>query len=187
MIEVEGETGDGGRGSRPAADEYAEYYEKYVRLVPDGDVVLRTGAQVRDTVALLEGLSEEGAELAYAAGKWSIKEVLGHVIDAERVFSYRMLRIGRADETPLESFDENAYAVSARSDSRSLESLLDELRAVRSSTVALEMNLPAEAWARAGTASGYRVTVRGLAYILAGHELHHRAILQERYLPLLRG
>lgn len=171
--------------TRPAEDEHAPYYAKYVERVPDGDIVLTTGAQLRETLALLEGISEDGAGLRYAPGKWSIKEVVSHVCDAERVFAYRMLRFGRGDETPLAGFDENTYAPAARADSRSLQDLLDELRAVRAATLALENGLPPEAWTRGGTASENYVTVRALAWILAGHELHHRAILRERYLPLL--
>jgi uncharacterized damage-inducible protein DinB len=170
---------------RPAADEYAPFYAGYIAQVEDGDVRLQTGSQIRDTVALLDGLSDEGAELRYGADKWSIKEVVGHLADAERIMAYRMLRIARGDETPLEGFDENAYVPAARCDSLSLQSLLDELRAVRAATLALERNLPAEAWTRSGTANGHRVSARALAYIIAGHELHHRAILRERYLPLL--
>lgn len=172
--------------ARPAPDEYAEYYQTYVERVPHGNIVLQIGAQVRETVTLLQGLSDEAAELRYAPEKWSIKEVIGHVCDTERVFAYRLMRIARGDETPLPTFDENAYVPNMRCDSRSLESLLDELRAVRSATIALEANLPPEAWTRAGTASGQRVTARAIAWIIAGHELHHRGILQERYLPLLR-
>ena len=166
---------------RPAPDEYAPFYGRYIDLVPAGDIVEILTRQVDETVALLEGLSDAAAEHRYAPGKWSIKEVVGHVTDGERVFAYRTLRFGRGDAIALPGFDENQYVPAGRFDDRSLRSLLDELVAVRRATVALLGGLPAEAWLRRGEASGADVTVRALAYKTAGHELHHRALLEERY------
>ncbi|HTR21089.1 MAG TPA: DinB family protein [Gemmatimonadales bacterium] len=171
---------------RPGADEYASYYGKYIDRVPEaggeGALVDLLGRQIGETQALLAGLPEARALYRYATGKWSIKEVVGHLADAERVFAYRALRFARADETPLASFDENAFVPPGRFDSRLLSDLVAEFVAVRQATVAMLRGLPAEAVARRGTASGKSVSVRALAYIIAGHERHHVQILKERYL-----
>ncbi|MBR9989003.1 MAG: DinB family protein [Gemmatimonadetes bacterium] len=167
---------------RPDPGEYNAYYDRYVALVPAGDIIALLTVQLDDTTALLRDLSEEQALHAYAPGKWSIKEVLGHMMDAERIFMIRALRFGRGDATPLPSFDENAYAPAGAFNARPLASLMSEFTAVRRATVALLAGLPADAWQRTGIASGYPVSVRGLAWITAGHELHHRQILAQRYL-----
>ena len=171
---------------RPAADEYAPYYGKYIDRVPavDGDGALAAllDRQLAETRELLAGIAESRASHRYAPGKWSIKEVVGHLADSERVFAYRALRIARGDETPLASFYENAFVPPGRFDDRALPDLVAELEAVRRATVALLRGLPAEAVARRGTASGKTVSVRALAYIIAGHERHHVQILKERYL-----
>jgi uncharacterized damage-inducible protein DinB len=167
---------------RPAQDEYAPYYGGYVALVPAGDIVAILATQLDDTLALLRELSDDQALHRYEPGKWSIKEVIGHVIDAERIFGCRALRFARGDTAPLPGFAENAYVPAGAFDGRPLASLLAELAAVRRATVALLAGLPADAWARGGTASNSRVSVRGLAWIIAGHELHHRDILAARYL-----
>lgn len=171
---------------RPTPDEFAPYYGKYIDQVPEADgegaLAELLTRQISETQALLAGLPEARALYRYASGKWSIKEVVGHLTDAERVFAYRALRFARADETPLASFDENAFVPPGRFDSRPLADLVAELVAVRQATVALLRGLPAEAVARRGTASGKTVSVRALAYIIAGHERHHVQILKERYL-----
>lgn len=167
---------------RPDDSEYNAFYGKYVGLVPDGDIIAILATQIEDTLALVRDLTEQQALHAYAPGKWTVKQVIGHITDAERVFSYRMLRFARLDTTPLASFSENDYAANAMSDTRPLASLVAELSAVRRSTVALLAGLPAEAWTRTGPASGYDVSVRALAWISAGHEMHHRDILSSRYL-----
>lgn len=169
------------RSVRPARGEYDEYYATYVGKVPDGDVVETLAQQVAKTVQPLRGLDEARAEHAYAAGKWTVKEVIGHIADAERVFAQRAFRFARGDQTPLPSFDENAYVPSGEFNRRTLEDLLDELIAVRAATVALFRHLPDAAWMRKGTASGASISVRALAWIAAGHELHHRGLLEERY------
>ena len=120
--------------------------------------------------------------LRYAPGKWTLKEVLGHLTDDERIFAYRALCIARGDTHPLESFDENAYVAGANFNDRSVGNLLDEYYFVRRSTVALFESLSSDAWLRRGTVSGYSASVRGLAFHIAGHELHHLAIVRERYL-----
>ncbi|MDP1891736.1 MAG: DinB family protein [Gemmatimonadaceae bacterium] len=166
---------------RPEADEFAPYYGTYVGAVPDGDIT-RTLAQQGDAfLARLKQLTEEQAAVAYAPGKWTVKEVVCHITDAERIFAYRALRIARGDATPLASFDENAYAASCGANDRPLESLLDEFAAVRAATLALLRALPEAAWTRRGTASGKEVSVRGLAWIMTGHAIHHGTVLTDKY------
>lgn len=167
---------------RPAADEHAPYYGKYVSLVPDGDVrtVLRT--QLHETIAMLSGVSDEHARKAYGPGKWTLKESLLHVIDAERVFAYRLLRICRGDETPLPGFEQDDWVPNSAANARSVQSLLLEFAAVRSSTLMLAESIEERAWTRRGTASNNAVSARAIAYIIAGHEKHHQQIFRERYL-----
>jgi uncharacterized damage-inducible protein DinB len=167
---------------RPDASEYLSYYGKYVALVPDGDLVQTLRTQLDETLALVRGLPEAQGGHRYAPGKWSIREVLGHLIDAERIFAYRALRIARGDTTPLPGFDENMYAETSDADARTLADLADELEHVRLANLALFRSLSDEALARRGTASDAPISARALAWILAGHELHHRALLRERYL-----
>lgn len=166
---------------RPSPGEYAPYYGKYIELVPDGPIVDVLRTQMAETQRLLRSIPESRGGHAYAPGKWTIKEVVGHVTDGERVFSYRALRFARADETALPGFDENHYAPEGQFGSRTLQSLADELDIVRRSTVALFEGLPKEAATRKGVASNNPVTVQALAYIIAGHELHHVKLLKERY------
>ena len=168
---------------RPAPGEYLEYYLKYIALVPDGDIIETLARNADETLALLRHQPAGLADHAYAEGKWSVKELIGHVCDAERIFAYRLLRIARADATPLEGFDENAYVPAGQFADRTLESLLEEFAAVRAATIALIAGLPDEAWSYSGVANGSPVSARALAFILAGHEIHHRGILVDRYLP----
>jgi uncharacterized damage-inducible protein DinB len=172
---------------RPDASEHLPYYSKYVDRVPDGDLLQTLREQLDNTLTLVGGLDEAQGGHRYAPGKWSIRQSLTHVIDAERIFAYRALRIARGDQTPLESFDENAYAEAADADARTLADLADELRHVRMGNLALFASLSDEALARRGTASGGPVSVRALAWIIAGHEMHHVALFRERYLPGLPG
>ncbi len=167
--------------TRPAASEYAPFYHGYVEAVPDGDIVelLRSGG--RELVEAIGRIPEDRGGFRYGPEKWSIREVLGHLIDAERIFSYRALRVGRGDRTPLASFDENAYVKTAGSDARTIGDLVRELAAVREATVLLFESLPDEAWGEQGVASGKDVSLRALAYITAGHARHHLRILRERY------
>jgi uncharacterized damage-inducible protein DinB len=168
--------------ARPASDEYAPYYEKYVSLVPDGNIVETLERQSAETLALLRSIPEEKASSRYEPGKWSIKEVVGHIIDTERVFAYRALRFARADATPLPGYEQDDYARAANFDARTLASLADDFERVRAATVSLLRPLDAEALKRRGTANDNPVSVRALAHIIAGHELHHVGILRERYL-----
>jgi len=167
---------------RPAATDYPTFYAGYVAIVPDVDVTtaLRDGG--RELIATVTGIPEARGGFRYAEGKWSIREMLGHVIDAERIFTYRALRLARADATPLPGFEENAYVTSAGSDARTLASLAEEFDAVRAASVLLFESLPGDAWARRGNVSGGDVSVRALAFITMGHAMHHLKILRERYL-----
>jgi hypothetical protein len=170
------------RRIRPGATEFAPYYSKYIAQVPDGDVVEALIGGVEIAAALLHDVTDEQAAHAYAPGKWTLKEVVLHCADAERIFAYRALRIGRGDPTDLPGWDEQAYAPASGANARPLESILDELESVRESTVTLFEGLPADAWTRAGKANGLAVSVRALAWITAGHLLHHLEIIQDRYL-----
>ena len=167
---------------RPADHEYAPFYAGYIARVPDGDIVTLLERQMEATAAFVAGLSEAQADHRYAPGKWSIKEVIGHLADGERVFAYRALRFARGDQTPLAPFDENAWVPQSGCDRRSLEDLAEEFRAVRMATILLARSLTSETAIRTGTASGKTISVRALIYTIAGHELHHLAILRERYL-----
>jgi uncharacterized damage-inducible protein DinB len=168
--------------ARPEATEYAPYYGTYVTKVPEGNLLEILERQRTETQGLLAGLADARALHRYAPGKWSVKEVIGHITDAERIFCYRALRIARGDETPLPGFDENAYTPAGRFDARPLADLAAELDAVRRATLALFRGLESDALTRRGTASNHGVSVRALAYIIAGHERHHVSILRERYL-----
>jgi hypothetical protein len=167
--------------ARPLEDEYSPYFGKYIALLPDEDILYLLETQMRATVALLAEVAEEQAEHRYAAGKWSVKEVVGHLSDTERVMSYRALRIARGDATPLPGFDENAYVAQADFGARTLQELVAELEGIRRATLLLLRGLPEQAWARRGRANDTEVSVRAVAYIIAGHELHHRQILVSRY------
>jgi hypothetical protein len=168
--------------SRPETNEYGSYYGKYISLVPDGDILITLERQLPDTVALLSRPEADG-DFRYAPGKWSVKESLGHLIDAERVFSYRALRFARNDQTPLAGFEQDDYVKYGPFAQCSLAGLVDEFTSVRKATLLLFRALDEAAWARRGVASNNPVTVRALAYMIAGHELHHRGILQEKYFP----
>lgn len=166
---------------RPGPGENATYYDTYLARVPDGDVLARLAEQNRRLIAGLAGLGEEKAGFRYAPGKWSVKEVVGHLMDAERVFAYRALRFARADLTPLPGFDEDAWMPAARFDARPLAALLEEYAAVRAATLALFRSFDGAALTRIGTANGNPMSVRALAWVLAGHEIHHAGVLRERY------
>jgi uncharacterized damage-inducible protein DinB len=167
---------------RPDPGEHAEYYSKYTRLVPDGDIVEILEAQLRETAAFLRAIPSHLHGHRYAEGKWSVKEVIGHLCDAERIFAYRALRFGRGDTTPLASFDENAYVANARFDEQEFDLLVEDFVEVRRATLTLLRGMNADEAARQGTASDWPVSVRALAWIIAGHVIHHTGILRERYL-----
>ena|SRR5436305_11454996 len=167
---------------KPEANEYAPYYGRYIDLVPEEELVGAAERQGRETAALLAGIGEEKAAYRYAPDKWSIKEVVGHVTDAERVFAYRVMAIARGEQQPLPGFDEKEWMRYAGFDARPFADVVEDLTATRRATLALLRSLPADAWTRTGTASGNPVSARALAYTLLGHERHHVRVLRERYL-----
>jgi uncharacterized damage-inducible protein DinB len=167
---------------RPKPGEYNPYYDKYISLIPGNDVVATLSNQLPKTLALLSSLSDQDGELRYAPGKWSLKEALGHVIDTERVMTYRALRIARGDRTPMEGFEQDDYARNGPHSTIRLSDLVEEFQNVRAATLAFFRNLRDDDWKRLGVANKNDITVRALAYIIAGHELHHRNIFEERYL-----
>ena len=167
---------------RPDGTEYLPYYGRYITLVPEGHILALLSDQLDETLALLGSIPESRAGFRYAPGKWSIRELVGHVIDTERIFAYRALRFARNDKTPLPGFEQDGYISNASFDAYPLDELAAEFESVRRSTLFLLKHLDEEAWTRTGTASDAEVSVRALAYILAGHELHHRKILSDRYL-----
>jgi len=173
--------------SKPSPTEYASYFSRYIDLVAESDFVAVLAGQPAEYRALLGGLSQAQAGFRYAPEKWSIREVLGHVIDAERVFGYRALCIARGEAVSLPSFDENAYASKGGHDSCSLLELLEEFVHVRRGHIALFGHLDQAAWERTGTVNQNAISVRGLAYIMTGHARHHAGILKERYVAAWGG
>jgi hypothetical protein len=167
--------------TKPAAGEYNPYYSRYIDLVPDGDILSTLASQIGLTVSTLRAISDAGSLKRYAPGKWSIREMLGHMNDAERIFAYRALRIARGDQTPLPGFEQDDYIAPGHFDSRPWPSLIEEFDSIRASNLALFRGFNDEAWRRQGTASNNPVTVRALAYIIAGHERHHLNMLHEKY------
>ena len=171
--------------ARPDASEYAPFYETYVSKVKGSDIMSILEAQRLQMVQLFAARSERDGNFRYAPGKWTVKEVLGHMNDAERIFSYRALRIARGDQTPLPSFEQDDYVRGGNFGERTLADLADEFDLVRAASIALFKSLQREAWQRRGVASNNEITVRALAFIVAGHEIHHRLILEERYFPAI--
>jgi len=168
--------------SRPEAHEFAEHFAPYVGCVPDGDLLTQLRKQADDFAALLSGVSAETGDFRYAPGKWSLKEVVGHITDTERIMSYRTLRVARGDKTSLPGFDENLFMSNAGFDRFSLQDLLGEYKLVRETTLAMLARLTDEAWLRIGSVNGHDTTARALGFIIAGHDLHHQNIVKERYL-----
>jgi hypothetical protein len=172
---------------RPQPGEYAPYYDRYISLVKDNDVLTTLDEQRRQTLLMLSGRSDADGDFRYAPEKWSAKEVLGHVCDTERIFAYRALRISRADATPMEGFEQDDYVRNGPFAYRPLADLIEDYIAVRRATLSLLRNLDETAWSRRGIANKYEVSVRAFAYIIAGHELHHRRILEQKYFAVSRG
>jgi hypothetical protein len=170
------------REKKPDESEFLPYYGKYIAMVPEGDIIATLEAQARDSKAFLSGVGAAVSTYRYAPGKWSVKEILGHVIDSERVFAARALTFARGDSARLPGFEQDDYVRTAGSDTFPLPELAAELEAVRRSTVFLFRHLPEDAWLRRGVANDAEVSVRALAYIIAGHELHHWEVLRTRYL-----
>lgn len=170
------------RMTKPGADEYASYYQKYVGLLPDADVVATLGRQLDSTRALLGSIDETRAGSRYGPDKWSIKELVGHLIDTERVFAYRAMRFARSDQSPLSGFEQDDYVRNGDFDSRTLADLAEEFEHLRRSNIHFFQALSEAGWNRRGTANDSEVSVRALAHIMAGHELHHVNVLKTRYL-----
>lgn len=169
--------------SKPRPDEYDPYAIMYINLLPDDGLVLQHLAENAEMMKkFFLSLPKEKWEYRYAPGKWTIKEILLHIIDDERIYAYRALRFARNDATELPGFDQDPFALYSQANDRSIESLIEEYSAVRASTILLFKNLPEEAWMRGGKANDHFVTVRALVYHLAGHELHHWNIIKEKYL-----
>lgn len=169
------------RLARPSPDESAPFYHEYIAQIPDEAIGPRLKAQVDELDALVRPLDDTSALARYAEGKWSIKEVIGHLIDAERIFAYRLLRVSRGDTTPLPGFDENAYVQASASDERPLAALQAEFRMVRRSTELLVESIPPAHWVRRGEANTFPISARALPYIMVGHVAHHLTVLQQRY------
>ena len=166
---------------RPAPAEFAPYYARYVDRVPDGDVLATLESLMPTTRAFLDSIGEARSGQPAAPGKWSLNEVVGHISDTERVFAYRAMRVGRGDTTPLPGFEQDDYVRTGRFNERSLASLADELADVRRATLHLLRNLPDDAWTRSGTASGFPVTANALAYLIAGHAIHHLELARTQF------
>jgi uncharacterized damage-inducible protein DinB len=169
--------------TKPDRTEAAEYYFTYIDQVGEGDIGGVLADQLPATLTLLRTISDEQSLHRYAPDKWSIRQVVSHVSDAERLFAFRAFWFARGFDSPLPSFDQNVAVAGANADERSWASHVDEFRAVRGATLAFFQNLPPDAWARRGVASGNPFTVRALAYMVAGHVAHHMKIVRERYLP----
>ncbi|WP_419165596.1 DinB family protein [Candidatus Palauibacter sp.] len=168
---------------RPGPDEHADYYAQYIDRVPADRPLIDVMREAPDALErLLAGLPAERETFVYAPGKWTCREVLGHVIDAERLFSYRVLHIARGDGAELPGMDQDEWAAASNAGQRSVADLLDEFRGLRAANAALFASFDDETLSRRGTASGFGFTVRALVHIIAGHELHHRGVLRDRYL-----
>lgn len=166
---------------RPTPGEYAAFYETYVMLVPEDDILATLQPQLDEMMDLRRSIPEAESLVHHAPYTWSTRQVVGHMTDAERVFGHRALRFARADATPLPGFDETAYVNAAGYDRISLEDLAAEFEAARRSNILLFRNLDDDAWRRAGEANGHRVTVRALAFMIVGHARHHTNILRQRF------
>lgn len=170
------------RIAKPRESEHDPYYSRYISLVPGDDVFEALKNQISATVELLSGLSESAGNYRYAPGKWTVKQMLGHLSDSERIFAYRAMRIARGDVTPIEGFEQDDYVRNGPFEHCRLAGLVDEFASVRRATLLLFQHLDEAHWMRIGMANGKAISVRALAYIIAGHELHHRNELQQKYL-----
>lgn len=168
--------------TRPTPDDYAPAFAGYVSLVPEDDILGALEEQSAETQKLLTSLDDVKAAYRYAEGKWSVKQVVGHFIDAERIFAYRALAIGRGETQPLPGFDEDEYVRNAGFDAWRIGDLAEQYALVRKSSIVMYRNFPEEAWARRGNSNGRDVLAAALAWITVGHERHHVKILRERYL-----
>lgn len=173
---------DSFRSIRPKPDEHNAYYSMYIDRVPDGNIVDTLSRQIPETLAFLRAIPESKADHRYAPGKWSIKEIIGHLADGERVFQYRAWRFSRADDTPVPGFDENLYVANAPFSRLRMRDLIDDFEHLRRSSIYMFASMDEEAFARRGVANDHEISVRAIAYIMAGHETHHLQVMRERYL-----
>ena len=167
---------------RPQANTYGDYYRNYISLVEENDLFSALENAVDRSLTFWSDLTEEQGNYRYAEGKWSIKELLQHIIDTERIFSYRALAFARGEQTPLPGYDENQYADNCMSHSRSLQEMIDEFVLVRKSTIALFKSFDESVLDNLGNASGSNLSVRAAGFIIVGHEIHHMNVVKERYL-----
>lgn len=167
--------------TRPEKTEYAEFYAGYVSLVEETDVVSALQTQLTEIEILFAEMASDKADFRYAPGKWSVKELLGHIIDGERIFSYRALRISRSDQTPLPGFDQDIFMENSNFGERTIADLLEEFLYLRQANIIFFRTLNEKAWNHTGTASDAQISVRALAFIMVGHVRHHINILRARY------
>lgn len=168
--------------ARPAATEHIPYYSRYIDMVSGEDAMSALKNQLGETIVFLKRITDHESMLRYEPGKWSVREVLGHMIDTERIFAYRALRIARGDATPLAGFEQDDYIKGASFDNIAWSALIEEFELVRQANILMFSGLTEEAWKRSGTANNAAITVRAIAWIIAGHELHHRKVIEEKYL-----
>lgn len=171
--------------NRPSPDEYPAYFETYISQVPEEDILEVLQRQGGEIAAVFAGLPPAAGHFRYAPGKWTLLELLNHVVDTERIMAYRALCFARGEQQDLPSFDENLYAATASVEHRTLEDLLEELRLVRAANLHLFRHLTAEDWQRQGSANHRATTARALAWVMAGHLRHHLGIVEQRYLTAL--
>jgi hypothetical protein len=171
------------RAVRPKRDEHIEYYSTYIDKVPDGDIVDTLTRQLPEVIAFLRSIPEDKHDHAYAPGKWTIRQIVGHLSDGERVFQYRAFRFSRADTTPVPGFDENLYVDNAPFANVSMADLIAEFEDLRRASIHLYSNLDEAALSRRGSANGHEISVRAIGFILAGHVTHHEGVIRSKYLP----
>ncbi|WP_079508530.1 DinB family protein [Mesobacillus jeotgali] len=167
---------------RPNLEEFPEYTRSYIQLLPEGDIIDILGQHLETTSKVFSTVTVEQSGYRYAEGKWALSEVLGHLTDTERIMNYRILRIARGDKNTLQGFDENVYVKEASFHNRKIADILEDYQNVRRSTISLLKGLPQKSLQNKGNANGYDVTVESIAYMIAGHELHHLKIIQEKYI-----
>jgi uncharacterized damage-inducible protein DinB len=168
--------------AKPIASEFPSFYKRYIDLVPEGNLVDMMATSQKKTALLVQNLSQDQLEFRYAEGKWTIKDIIVHLSDTERVFAYRAMRIARKDKTPLPSFDENNFAWNAHANDRDMSAILREYAAVRTATIELFKTFSEENLSEIGTVSSNPMSTRALGYAILGHTLHHLGIIKERYL-----
>lgn len=168
--------------TKPAENQYPDYYQKYTNIVPDGDILEILKSNKEKIISLLSGLTDKQAEYRYAEGKWSIKELLGHLTDTERIFAYRALRMARNDKTNIPQYDHDAYVAEAKFDNQKIADIIEHYNTVRQASISLFKSFDEDVWERIGSSGGKEFIVKCFPFIIAGHELHHLGIIKERYL-----